>query len=198
MVTFLDFNSNGNILASCATDLVIKLWNMETFTVSKTLQGHEHEVSGLSFVPNSDFLLSCSRDQSIRFWDTMSGFCLLTLTHGHSDWIRRISVSHSGKLFASASKDESIVIWNCDQVRQKSTQGRSGHMENDDAIVQVLSDHEHVIDCIVWAPVESCRTIEGANYAMNFGGNEESKDGNEELNGDANEEAKTENQETSP
>ena len=42
-------------------------------------------------------------------------------------------------------------------------------MENDDAIVQVLSDHEHVIDCIVWAPVESCRTIEGANYASNFG-----------------------------
>jgi len=184
MVTFLDFNTNGNMLASCATDLLIKLWNLETFTVAKTLQGHEHEVSGLSFVPNSDFLLSCSRDQSIRFWDTQSGLSLLTLTHGHSDWIRRISVSHSGKLFASASKDESIVIWNCEQVRQKSTtQGRSGgHMENDDAIVQVLSEHEHVIDCIVWAPLESCRTIEGANYA---GGGEESKEGNEELNGDA-------------
>jgi WD40 repeat protein len=62
MVTFLAFNSQGNILASCATDLVIKLWNMETFNVMKTLQGHEHEVSGLSFLPNSDFLLSCSRD----------------------------------------------------------------------------------------------------------------------------------------
>ena len=47
-----------------------------------------------------------------------------------------------------------------------------------------MSDHEHVIDCIVWAPIESCRTIEGANYAMNFG-DEESKHGNEEqLNGD--------------
>jgi hypothetical protein len=61
-------------------------------------------------------------------------------------------------------------------------------MDNDDAIVQVLSDHEHVIDCIVWAPVEACRTIEGANYS-NFGGQEDSKDGNEEqVNGDANEE----------
>ena len=71
-------------------------------------------MSGLSFLPDSDFLLSASRDQSIKFWDTMSGSCLLTLTHGHSDWIRRISVSHSGRLFASASKDESIVIWNCE------------------------------------------------------------------------------------
>ena len=33
MVTFLCFNSNGNVLASCATDLVIKLWNLETFNV---------------------------------------------------------------------------------------------------------------------------------------------------------------------
>ena len=66
-------------------------------------------------------------------------------------------------------------------------------MDNDDAIVQVLSDHEHVIDCIVWAPLEACRTIEGANYAMNFGGQDQSQDGNEELmNGDANEESKQE------
>ena len=70
MVTFLAFNTNGNILASSATDLAIKLWNLETFTVSKTLQGHEHEVSGLALVQETDFLLSCSRDQSIRFWDT--------------------------------------------------------------------------------------------------------------------------------
>ena len=70
-------------------------------------------------------------------------------------------------------------------------------MDNDDAIVQVLSDHEHVIDCIVWAPVEACRTIEGANYAAGFGGAEDSKDGNEEVNGDANEEEKKEDASTS-
>lgn len=48
----------------------------------------------------------------------------------------------------------------------------------------------------MWAPVESCRTIEGANYAINFG--EESKDGNEELNGDATEDAKAASEEPSP
>lgn len=60
-------------------------------------------------------------------------------------------------------------------------------MDNDDAIVQVLTDHEHVIDCIVWAPTEACRTIEAANYSG--GGASEDKGGNEE-NGDATEEAK--------
>ncbi len=54
-------------------------------------------------------------------------------------------------------------------------------MDNDDAIVQVLNEHEHVIDCIVWAPTESCRTIENANYS---GGVEETKEGNDEGSGE--------------
>ena len=43
----------------------------------------------------------------------------------------------------------------------------------------MLSDHEHVIDCIVWAPTEACRTIENANYSNGFV--EENKEGNEET-----------------
>lgn len=54
-------------------------------------------------------------------------------------------------------------------------------MDNDDAIVQVLSEHEHVIDCIVWAPTEACRTIESANYS-GYGG-EEAKEVNDAVNG---------------
>lgn len=53
-------------------------------------------------------------------------------------------------------------------------------MGDDDAIVQVLSEHEHVIDCIAWAPTEACRTIDNANYSGNSGA--------DEMNGDAEEE----------
>jgi len=35
----------------------------------------------------------------------------------------------------------------------------------------------------VWAPTESCRTIDNANYSGG-GGGEELKEGNEEVNGD--------------
>ena len=98
-----------------------------------------------------------------------------------------------GKLFASASKDESIVIWNCELIRQKSTQGRnagsSGH--DDDAVIQVLSEHEHVIDCIVWAPLEACKTIDGANY-NNSDMTDVNEPNAEEINGEATEEVKDE------
>lgn len=55
-------------------------------------------------------------------------------------------------------------------------------------MVQVLSDHEHVIDCIMWAPNEAARTIEAANYSG--APDEENKDAAEEINGEAAEEAK--------
>lgn len=50
-------------------------------------------------------------------------------------------------------------------VKQQSTMGvRGNSFEQDLAVVQVLSDHEHVIDCIVWAPLESANTIQNSAY----------------------------------
>ena len=96
----------------------------------------------------------------------------------------------SGKLFASASKDESIVIWNCEMIKQKSTSG-SGSLAQEDAIIAILSGHDHVIDCISWATEDASRTIENANYnggGHDTGANEENghaDDAHEELKGTA-------------
>ena len=81
--------------------------------------GHEHEVSGLCFLPQTDYLISVSRDCTIRIWDPMSGLCLQHLTTGHTDWVKRVAVTSSGKYFATSSKDETIVVWQTDLVLQK-------------------------------------------------------------------------------
>ena len=78
MINCVQFSPNGQILASCAVDMLVKLWNMQTFKNYKTLEGHEHEVSGLAFAPG-EYLLSCSRDQTIRIWDTSTGMCITKL-----------------------------------------------------------------------------------------------------------------------
>ena len=134
--------------------MAIKLWNLSTFTVQKTLTGHEHEVSGLAWIPShADFLLSCSREPSIRVWDTLSGACLQTLAQGHTDWVKRGAVSGSGALFASASSDDSIIVWNTEQVLANRANPQQ-------AIQVTLDEHEHQIDAISWAPDAAARTIE--------------------------------------
>lgn len=65
-----------------------------------------------------------------------------------------MAVSGSGALFATASNDESILVWSTEQVLQSKSQ-----------VVATLDEHEHQIDCIAWAPLEAARTIEHSEYA---------------------------------
>ncbi len=44
----------------------IKLWDFQTYECVKTLQGHDHNVSSVAFVPSGDHIVSCSRDRSIK------------------------------------------------------------------------------------------------------------------------------------
>ena len=70
------------MLASCATDTTVILWNLHELKAVKTLNGHEHEVSSVQFLVGGDYLFSASRDCTIKMWDITSGFCVHTLK-GH-------------------------------------------------------------------------------------------------------------------
>lgn len=39
--------------------------------------GHDHNVSGVGFLPNGDFIVSASRDKTIKMWEVATG-CVLT------------------------------------------------------------------------------------------------------------------------
>lgn len=57
------------MLASCSADLSIKLWLLENFECVKTLNGHDHNVSSVEFVPSGDYLISASRDKTLKMWE---------------------------------------------------------------------------------------------------------------------------------
>lgn len=52
----------------------IKLWDFTTFECTKTLQGHDHNVSSVTFLPTGDFLISSSRDKTIKIWEVATGY----------------------------------------------------------------------------------------------------------------------------
>ena len=65
--------------------------------------------------PGGDHLISCSRDNSIRIWDCHNGYLLQTIEQ-HDEWVRRVTQSIDGKLMASASKDETVIVWNFERM----------------------------------------------------------------------------------
>jgi WD40 repeat protein len=57
----------------------LKLWNVATGRLLHALNGHSHEITGLSFSRDSRTLASASRDGSVIVWDVASGAKLWAL-----------------------------------------------------------------------------------------------------------------------
>jgi len=137
----------GTLLASCSSDLTIKLWDpADEYKNIRTLPGHDHSVSCVRFIPSGasgaplsgNLLASASRDKTIRVWDVTTGYCLRTL-RGHGEWVRSLAPSFDGRWLLSTSSDQSARTWDLGQ-------------PDGNALKQTFMAHEHVVECCVIAP----------------------------------------------
>lgn len=149
------FDTTGKFLVSCSADMTVKLWDFQTYQCLKTMHGHDHNVSSVTFLPNGDFILSSSRDKTIKMWEVSTGYCVKTFS-GHREWVRMVRVSPDGGLIASCSNDQTVRVW--------VTTSKDCKAE--------LRDHDHVVECITWAPQNAHTSINEAVGSDNKKGNQ--------------------------
>lgn len=124
------------LLASCSSDLSIKLWNpQQDYANVRTLMGHDHTISSVRFTPSGLHLISGSRDRTIRIWEVKTGYSVRVI-HGHSDWVKCVTPSLDGEYILSAGIDQSARITN--------------FVSGDGKLLFI--GHEHVIECAEFAP----------------------------------------------
>lgn len=149
-------SQTGKLLCSCSADMSIRLWDFnETYVCIKTLQGHDHNVSSVTFTPSGDFIVSSSRDRTIKIWEVSTGYCVRTLT-GHRDWVRQVRIYSDGSLMASCSNDQSIFVWHIDTSLLTPSSSSASTLE---CRHYELRGHEHVVECVAWAPESSTAAI---------------------------------------
>ncbi|KAG9333949.1 hypothetical protein JZ751_009352, partial [Albula glossodonta] len=138
----ISFDQTGKLLASCSADMTIKLWDFQGFECIRTMHGHDHNVSSVAIMPNGDHIISASRDKTIKMWEVATGYCVKTFT-GHREWVRMVRPNQDGSLIASSSNDQTVRVWVTATKECKAE----------------LREHEHVVECISWAPESSYPTI---------------------------------------
>ncbi|KAI9292519.1 platelet-activating factor acetylhydrolase IB subunit alpha [Neoconidiobolus thromboides FSU 785] len=132
-------NEKGSLLASCSSDLSIKIWDINNdYQCIKTLMGHDHSVSSIKFSPNNDLLLSASRDKSIKVWEVSTGYCLKTI-NGNSEWIRSIDISLDCSTIVAGSFDHMVRTYDFN----------SGELKN------ILKAHNNVVEYVNFLPIQS-------------------------------------------
>ena len=134
----LDFGGTGSdiLLASCSSDLTIKLWDPQNeYSNIRTLTGHDHTISSVRFTPSGTHLLSASRDKCIRIWEVKTGYSVRTI-RGHSEWVKTVSPSWDAAYILSGSIDQSARITSFTTGEGKLS----------------FIGHDHVIECAAFAP----------------------------------------------
>ena len=110
-----------NILATGSYDAKIKIWDLETGEVLRTLHGHEKGIRCLQF--DDTKLISGSLDNTIRIWNWRTGECIST-HRGHEGGV--IGLHFEGNLLASGSVDQKVKIWD---FQDKTVFSLCGHKE---------------------------------------------------------------------
>ncbi|KAI8141496.1 WD40-repeat-containing domain protein [Fennellomyces sp. T-0311] len=114
-VNDLSFHPNGLVLASCAEDQSVKLFDLSKLGVKRSFRYFQDSVpvKSISFHPAGDYLLAGTDDAAVRIYDvkTLQCFTNSKTVEMHRGPITQIRYSHTGKLFATSSADGSVRVW---------------------------------------------------------------------------------------
>ena len=129
----ISFSPDGKILATAA-EHAVKLWDVSSGAVLKTLEGHSYDIGAVVFSPDSKTLVSASHD-TVKLWDAGLGALLQTL-EGHSSKVKDMAFSPDGGMLASASEDFTVKLWDI----------------GSKAVLQTHEDHLYEITSVAFSP----------------------------------------------
>lgn len=98
---------NYSVLITGSYDKTVKVWNLDTGKVVRTLEGHTRAVRALQF--DKLMLVTGSSDRTLRVWNWRTGECLRVL-EGHAEAVT--CLNYDRNTLASGSADSTVKIWN--------------------------------------------------------------------------------------
>ena len=131
MIFSVAFSPDGRTIASSSADTSIKLWNLASGALLRTLKSKSGWVFSLAFSPDGRTIASGDGDNTIKLWDASSGKLLRTFA-GHATAVNAVTFSPDGRSIASGSADFTVKLWNASNSELLRT--FEGHADSVDAV----------------------------------------------------------------
>lgn len=100
---------DGKWVVSASFDSAIKIWDIETGELLRTLEGGA-AIYAVAVTPDGERVVSACMDHTLKVWNLQSGMLLRTL-EGHSSSVYGVTVTPDGKRAVSASEDRTLKVW---------------------------------------------------------------------------------------
>jgi RNA polymerase sigma factor (sigma-70 family) len=109
LVEAVVFSHDGLILASAAKDAPVRLWDVATGKVIRSLPGNRYGAYSLAFAPDGKTLASGEAEGAIRVWETATGKEVRRI-QAHGAFVSGLAFIHDGKTLIT-SGDSAIRLW---------------------------------------------------------------------------------------
>lgn len=106
----LSLSRGGKTLVVAGTDGLIRVWDVASGQMRRTLTGHTNSIYKADFSPNEKLIASSSRDMTARIWDFATGREIYKLT-GFKCSVKSVAFSPDGKTLAVVGNDGMLKIW---------------------------------------------------------------------------------------
>ncbi|KAK9445692.1 WD40 repeat 2 [Metarhizium brunneum] len=136
LVRAVCFLAGGNVLAAAGDDGKVRLWDINSRSITHTFLGHEATVTCLELSKDSRFLVSGSEDKTVRCWDINSGQEVAKGVLSHR--VLSLSLSPDAKILAAGTLHGAVLL-------DGTTCGLVGKVGEDDA-------HDNTVYSVAFSP----------------------------------------------
>ncbi|MGW7381844.1 nSTAND1 domain-containing NTPase [Streptomyces sp. NPDC054794] len=145
----LAFSPDGHTLATGGMDRVVRLWDVPTGRLVKSLPGHTTTVVSLAFSPDGRTLAAGSDDHAIRLWDTATGRIRASLT-GYTGKSGPLTFSPDGRTLAAGAESHTLRLWD-------ATTGST---------LATLQGHTSTVLAVTFSPDRRTLTTAGLDHTL--------------------------------